>query len=297
MALVLPLIGIWLYMVYSTESIALELRRESVYQFYERYCQADGKLQQQYLDEVYGSYENLQIHGEGGEGVVEVGSNANSKEGSLVFEGTKREHRRVHGQHLDFNLIDTEDSVKEILKAYDAMYWLFNETATYRGFKAFAETSKASKFLLKPFPEGGVRVPRDQVLETGALNWCVAHAFSEKTEYIGKIQAYNTGYILVSAILLTVIGPSYILPPDFDNEYFGYIYTGLLGISTFVQLFNLVAFTAVGKLIDQPYVPSMTMLARVEAEFYLVLLNYFVYIGVFLFMIALLFVAYVGSTL
>lgn len=94
---------------------------------------------------------------------------------------------------------------------------------------------------------------------------------------------------------MSVTGPLYISPPTFEDDIFALIFSAVLGLATFIQLFNLVSFTAVANLINQPYVPSLTMVARIEAEFYLNFLNVLVYAGVGLFMGGLMFVAYVGN--
>ena len=189
-----------------------------------------------------------------------------------------------------------DDNLKPVLKMYDSMYWIFNETAKFPS-QEFSLAMKAKRFLQLPFPENGERVTRDKILETGCLEWCVAHAFSGTSDYIGKIQATNNNNILVSALLMSVTAPLYISPPSFDEDVFATIFSAVLGLATFIQLFNLVAFTAVSDLINQAYVPSLTMHARVEAEFYTTFLSYLVYTGVALFMAGLLFVAYVGSVI
>lgn len=202
--------------------------------------------------------------------------------------------KRAYGQPLDFILIDTDDNLKPVLKMYDSMYWIFNETAKFPS-QEFSLSMKAKRFLQLPFPENNERITRDKILETGCIEWCVAHAFSGSSDYIGKIQATNNNNILVSALLMSVTAPLYISPPSFDEEVFAIIFSAVLGLATFIQLFNLVAFTAVSDLINQAYEPSLTMHARVEAEFYTAFLSYLVYTGVALFMAGLLFVAYVGS--
>jgi len=208
--------------------------------------------------------------------------------------------KRVYGQPIDFVWIDNPSSLKKILKRYDALYWIFHEAATYPGSKEFSVVVKAARFLLKPYPEGRARVPREEVLETGYLNWCVAGAFAERSDYIGKIQEYNNSSALVAAMLLVVVSFHYILPPEFDDDSNGTLFaditTGLLGLSTFIQLFNMVGFISIVKFINQPHVPSLVMFARVEADFYLSLLGVFVYLGVAFFMAAVLVLAYVGST-
>jgi hypothetical protein len=208
--------------------------------------------------------------------------------------------RRVYGQAIDFVRIDDKKALKKILKSYDALYWTFNGSGRYPGSRQFALIIKAARFILKPFPEGRIRVSREEVLETGFLNWCVAGAFAASSGYIGKIQKASNSSALVAAMLLVVFSFHYILPPEFDDDSNGTLFaditTGLLGLSTFTQLFNMVGFISIGKFINQPHVPSMVMLARVEADFYMSLLEVTVYLGVAFFMAALLVLAYVGST-
>jgi hypothetical protein len=84
--------------------------------------------------------------------------------------GSKSGGKRVYGQALDFVFVDEKESVKEILKAYDALYWLLNDKATYPGFKEFSMSVKVARFLQKPYPEKGERIAREDILETGAIN-------------------------------------------------------------------------------------------------------------------------------
>jgi len=59
MLLVVPLIGLFIYIVYATGIIGSDIKRETVYQFYERYCDAKGKLKPEYLELVYSDYEEV----------------------------------------------------------------------------------------------------------------------------------------------------------------------------------------------------------------------------------------------
>jgi len=214
------------------------------------------------------------------------------------YEGEEDRHpppmARAYGQFLDFPLIDNEDNLKGALKKYDALYWIISDGGRYPGAE-FSFAIRASRFVQKPFPPG--RITRDKILEVGCVDWCVAHAFGEGGDLIGKYTGTINNQILVSALLMSVTAPLYISPPSFDSTLFSLTYSALLGLATFIQLFNLVAFTAVANLINQPYIPSLTMMARVESEFYMSILNPLVYTGVFLFMASLLFVAYVGNVI
>ncbi len=67
------------------------------------------------------------------------------------------------------------------------------------------------------------------------------------------------------------------------------IFATLIGVATFINLFNLVCFTAFGNFINKPYTDNMTMVARIESEIYLVILTYLLYAGV-VFLIACFFI-------
>lgn len=204
--------------------------------------------------------------------------------------------QRAYGQQIDFAVIDDIGNLKQALKAYDALYWIFTNEGRYPG-KAFSMAYKAIKFMQKPLPMEGSRIVREKILEISCIDWCVAAAFGSSSDHIGKVCTYINNQILVSALLMSVTAPLFISPPAFDNEWFNIITSAVLGLATFFQLFNLVAFTALLNMINGPYVASLTMLARVEAEFYLNFLNILVYAGVLMFMAAMLFVAYVGNVI
>ena len=201
---------------------------------------------------------------------------------------------RQCGQALDFSEVDNEGNLKGALKAYDAMYWIFTNQGKYPGPK-FSIAYQATKFLQKPLPNVGERIPREKIMEISCIDWCVAHAFGASNDLIGKASSYVNNQILVSALLMSVTAPLFLSPPSFDDPCFQVIVTAVLGLATFFQLFNLVAFTALLNMINAPYTASYTMLARVEAEFYILFLNILVYAGVCMFMSAMLLVAYVGN--
>ena len=201
---------------------------------------------------------------------------------------------RQCGQAIDFAEVDDEGNLKNALKAYDAMYWIFTNQGKYPG-PSFSIAYQATKFLQKPLPNVGERIPREKIMEVSCIDWCVAHAFGANNDLIGKASSYINNQILVSALLMSVTAPLFISPPSFEDPWFQVIVSAVLGLATFFQLFNLVAFTALLNMINAPYTASYTMLARVEAEFYIWFLNILVYAGVCMFMSAMLFVAYVGN--
>jgi len=203
---------------------------------------------------------------------------------------------RPYGQAIDFGVSADSGELANALKAYDAMYWIFTGQGRYPG-KALSMSYNASKFMQKPLPNPGERIPRDKIMEVSCIDWCVQHAFGASADIIGKVSTYINNQILVSALLMSVTAPLFISPPTFENDWFQIIVSAVLGLSTFFQLFNLVAFTAVLNMINAPYTAAYTMLARVEAEFYLWFLNILVYAGVCMFMAAMLFVAYVGNVI
>lgn len=201
---------------------------------------------------------------------------------------------KYRGQPFDLALVDDSGALKTILQRYDCLHWIFNnENATYPT-KNFTNAVQAARFLQKPFQTDG-RVPREKILETGCIDWCVAHALN--ADLIGKYQGTVNNQILVSALLLGLIGQVYLNAPKFDSDLFNIIEGALLGLSTFFQLFCLVAFMAVGNMINQPYVPSLAMYARIEAEFYMGILGVLMYAGVAFFMGSLFFVSYVGNVI
>ena len=201
---------------------------------------------------------------------------------------------RTYGQAIDFNVAADDGELRSALKAYDAMYWIFTGQGRWPG-KALSMSYNAAKFLQQPLPNPGQRISRDKIMEVSCIDWCVQHAFGASADIIGKVSTYVNSQILVSALLMSVTAPLFISPPEFENDWFQIIVSAVLGLSTFFQLFNLVAFTAVLNMINAPYTAAYTMLARVEAEFYLWFLNILVYAGVCMFMAAMLFVAYVGN--
>jgi hypothetical protein len=204
--------------------------------------------------------------------------------------------QRPYGQAIDFAVSADVGTLKGMLRSYDVMWWVFTNQGRYPS-KAFSLAYQAVKFMQKPLPNVGERIPRDKILEVSCIDWCVAHAFGESSDHIGKVCTYINNQILVSALLMSVTAPLFISPPEFENAWFEIIVSAVLGLATFFQLFNLVAFTALLNMINAPYVASYTMLARVEAEFYLWFLNLLVYAGVCMFMAAMLFVAYVGNVI
>lgn len=132
--------------------------------------------------------------------------------GTSLYNDDDINAKQSYGQPIDFALIDLDDNLKQVLKQYDCMYWIFHATGQFPS-KEFSLTMKAKRFLQLPFPKYGERITRDKILETGCIDWCVAHAFSYQTDYIGKIQATNNNNILVSALLMSVTAPLYISPP------------------------------------------------------------------------------------
>lgn len=201
--------------------------------------------------------------------------------------------QRIFGQPMDFQLIDEEINLKTVLKLYDNLYWLFTEKGSFPSAE-FIKSFHASRFLGKGW-NGEGRIPRENILETGCIDWCVGYAFSGANDLLGKIGSSNNNQILVSALLLSVTGAQYINPPNLDNDTFQIIVGALLGVATFIQLFNLVGYIAVANLINEPYTPALSMYARIEADFYMRFLSYTVYVGVGAFVSALIFIAYVGN--
>ena len=159
---------------------------------------------------------------------------------------------RIYGQPIDFNLIDDENNLKAILKAYDAMYWILTNGGAYPA-PAFRAAYKTMKFMQQPLPQSGERIPREKILEVSCIEWCVAHAFGATGDHIGKISTYINNQILLSALLMTVTAPLFLTPPEFGSspihQWFEIIVSGFLGLATFFQLFCLVAFTALLNMI------------------------------------------------
>jgi len=204
---------------------------------------------------------------------------------------------RVFGQPMDFQLVDEETNLKTVLKQYDNLFWLFNEKGTFPSREMIKLMNPARFMQGKEWQNGDGRIPRDQILLTGCIEWCVVHAFSGATDHVGKIQGSNNNQILVAALLLSVTGGQYLNPQDLGNDTLQTIFVALLGAATFIQLFNLVGYIAVVQLINEPYSPALSMYARVEAEFYIKFLSYTVYAGVGAFLAALILVAYVGNVI
>jgi len=201
---------------------------------------------------------------------------------------------RVYGQPFDFQLVDEEMNLKNVLKNYDNLFWLFNnEKGTFPS-KDLVKSMNPGRFMGKPWSGEG-RIPRDEIMRVGCIEWCVAHAFSGASDTVGKLQSCNNNQILVAALLLSVTGGQYLNPQDLGDDTLQTIFGALLGVATFVQLFNLVGYIAVAQLINEPYVPSLAMYARVEADFYARFLCYTVYFGVACFLASLIMVAYVGN--
>jgi len=198
------------------------------------------------------------------------------------------------GQAIDLQLIDGEDSLKHALKNYDMMYWSLSEGKGAFPSHEFHSTMQVSRLVHKPWTGKG-RIPRDQILSTGCIQWCVSHAFSGHSNILGKLNGTINAQVLVAALLLTVDGLTYIVPPDFDDDTLADIFMILLGGATFLQLFNMIGYMVVANLVNEPYTPGTGMYARVEADFYLNFLSITVYVGI-LFMIGALFcVAWGGS--
>lgn len=215
-------------------------------------------------------------------------------EGDYLLSSSHEDHSmRIYGQALDFHLIDEKMNLKTVLKMYDNMYWIFSEKGIYPSLD-FAQKFHPSRLLGRTW-KGEGRIPREHILETGCLDWCVGYAFSNVNDHVGKVSGSNNNQILVSALLLAVTADAYMNPPSLDDETFQVIVGALLGVATFIQLFNLAAYIAVSNLINEPYMPSLSMFARCEADFYMRFLSYMVYLGVAAFVAALIFMAYVGN--
>ena len=106
---------------------------------------------------------------------------------------------RQHGQAIDFSVVDDEGNLKAALKAYDAMFWIFTNQGKYPG-SNFSIAYQATKFLQKPLPNVGERIPREKIMEISCIDWCVAHAFGASNDLIGKASSYINNQILVSAL-------------------------------------------------------------------------------------------------
>ena len=126
---------------------------------------------------------------------------------------------RQYGQAIDFVVCDDMGSLRSMLKAYDSIYWMFTNQGRYPG-RAFSMAYQAVKFMQKPLPNPGERIPREKILEVSCIDWCVAHAFGASGDHIGKVSTYINNQILVSALLMSVTAPLFISPPEFENEWF-----------------------------------------------------------------------------
>lgn len=196
-----------------------------------------------------------------------------------------------YGQAIDFELLSNED---EILKRYDAMYWLLTERGRY-------PSTIFMRYILpgnncNPFPKGR-RLKREECLELGCLDWCVAHALNgdSGSNYIGEIQQQLNYVILQAALLLTITGPEFISPPSFASSYMTHTFSGIMGFSAFLYLTTIILATTMSNYINKPYVPSLTMLARIEANNYIKLMSLMLYTASTAFVVAFLLVAYERS--
>ena len=199
----------------------------------------------------------------------------------------------VYGQPIDLPLIDEEENLKHALKCYDTLYWTLSEKGSFPS-NEFHSTMRVSRLVYKPWTGKG-RIPRDEILTTGCMKWCVSHAFAEHSHVLGKLNASMFGYILVSTLLLLVNGITYIVPPDFSTETLSDIFMVLIGTALFLQIFNVIGYIAIGSLINDSYTPAMSMLARVEADFYLSCLSITVYTAIACMIGAMFCVAYDGN--
>jgi hypothetical protein len=69
-----------------------------------------------------------------------------------------------------------------MLKMYDALYWILNEKSPS---PEFNKRMNASRLMYKPWAGPG-RIPRDEIMSTGGIQWCVTHAFNEARELMDR---------------------------------------------------------------------------------------------------------------
>ena len=199
-----------------------------------------------------------------------------------------------YGQSIDFTIVDDLSELVVVLKNYDALFWIFHGKGKYPG-ADFSAVVKASTYLTKPVRDQG-RIPKDEILSEGPVAWCVTHALGLSTGYMDKFLHFLGNKMIVSGLLLGVTASVYLESPDLGDDTYNTVLAALLGLGVFTLLFHVAGSIAFSSFISSPLVMSLTMLARIESQFYLYALDTIQMLAVLTFVAAMLLVAYSGST-
>ena len=112
-----------------------------------------------------------------------------------------------------------------------------------------------------------------------------------------KFLVFLGNKMIISALLLGVASAVYLFNIDLGDDNYNMVLQALLGVGVFTLLFHVAGSIAFSTFISSPLIMSLTMLARIESQFYLYALDTIQILAVLTFVAAMLLVAYSGSTI
>jgi len=236
-------------------------------------------------------------HGHGAPGHHPHSHGGSERDGLLQNDHHAAHHfsENDYGQSIDFTIVDDLSELLIVLKNYDALFWIFHGKGKYPGAE-FSAIVRASTYLIKPVREHG-RIPKSEILNEGPVSWCVTHALGLSSGYMEKFLVFLANKMIVSGLLLGVTASVYLSSPDLENDTSNVVLEALLGLGVFALLFHVAGSIAFSAFISSPLIMSLTMLARIESQFYLYALDTIQILSVLTFVAAMLLVAYSGSTI
>lgn len=170
----------------------------------------------------------------------------------------------------EFLPFDCDMDEDEILKRYESAF------RSFINFNTFTE-------LKKPITSADV----GKTIQDSLVDFCVSHALQGNT-YIEEIQMNLQYTVLQSALILTISMPLYIETPDFNATNITRAFSAIIGLAAFCQLAVIIGCTIVSALLNRPYTPADTMVARVQSNSLMIFVNVVNYVANFATMAAML---------
>ena len=157
-----------------------------------------------------------------------------------------------------FNAMDLDTDEDEVLRRYES------------AFKSFVHYG-----TLQPLTK---RLTANDHVQDTIIDFCTSHAL-QGSEYINEIQMNLQYTVLQSALILTISMTLYIETPSFNKENNLRAFSAIIGLAAFCQITVIIGCTIISALLNRPYTPADTVVARVQAQALMVFVNILNYVA------------------
>ncbi len=175
--------------------------------------------------------------------------------------------------------MDLEQDEEEVLRRYETIF-----------------RSLVAKKILQPLTRRYNENDIGRNIQGTIIDWSVCHGL-QGDKYIEEIQMNMQYTVLQSALILTISMPLYIDPPSFDDDNNAHGFSAIVGIAAFCQLGVIIACTIAAAALNRPFSGGDTMVARVQAQSLIVVINVANYISNLATVAAMFIAGFARSTL